>query len=87
MAWRGQVLDVFPADAPDPLRVEIVDGKVASLRTFDPADQRTTGDCERRELGRVSEPSLGTRPRPCSTICPTRVWQSSLPLRSGGGDF
>ncbi|MBB4153932.1 transcription-repair coupling factor (superfamily II helicase) [Sphingomonas jinjuensis] len=59
VAWRGQVLDVFPADAPQPLRVEIADGKVVGLRTYDPADQRTTSECERRELGRVSEPPLG----------------------------
>ena len=59
VAWRGQVLDVFPADAPEPLRVEIVDGRVASVRTFDPADQRTTGECGTRELGRVAEPAAG----------------------------
>ncbi|MEH3101546.1 TRCF domain-containing protein [Sphingomonas adhaesiva] len=59
VAWRGQVLDVFPADADQPLRVEIADGRVASLRSYDPADQRTTAECDRRELGRVSEPAPG----------------------------
>jgi len=60
VAWRGQVLDVFPADAVQPLRIEIVDGSVASIRHFDPADQLTTAECGARELGRVSEPALGT---------------------------
>ena len=59
IAWRGQVLDVFPADAPEPLRAEIVDGRVTSVRTFDPADQRTTGECRVHELGRVAEPAIG----------------------------
>ena len=59
VALRGQVLDVFPADADLPLRVEVVDGKVAAVRCYDPADQRTVGEIDRRELGRVSEPPLG----------------------------
>ncbi|WP_420142628.1 DEAD/DEAH box helicase, partial [Sphingomonas sp.] len=59
VALRGQVLDVYPADADAPLRIEVVDGIVASIRIYDPADQRTTGECERRELGRVAEPPLG----------------------------
>jgi transcription-repair coupling factor (superfamily II helicase) len=35
VAFRGQVLDVFPADAGLPLRVEVGDGRVVSLRCFD----------------------------------------------------
>jgi transcription-repair coupling factor (superfamily II helicase) len=58
VALRGQVLDVFPADASLPLRVEVVDGHVAGLRCFDPGDQRTTGAIAARELGRVAEPPL-----------------------------
>ncbi|WP_019515731.1 TRCF domain-containing protein [Sphingomonas sp. Mn802worker] len=59
VALRGAVLDVFPADADLPLRVEVADGKITSLRCYDPADQRTVGEIECRELGRVSEPKLG----------------------------
>ncbi|NTS63557.1 DEAD/DEAH box helicase [Sphingomonas sp. HHU CXW] len=59
VALRGQVLDVFPADADLPLRIEVNDGVVAGVRCYDPADQRTVGEIERRELGRVSEPALG----------------------------
>ena len=58
VALRGQVLDVFPADAPQPLRIEVAAGKVVGLRSYDPADQRTTEELEERELGRVSEPEL-----------------------------
>ncbi|WP_404713802.1 DEAD/DEAH box helicase [Sphingomonas sp. MMS24-J13] len=58
VALRGQVLDVFPADTIEPLRIEAIDGHIASIRSYDPADQRTTGECDGRELGRVSEPAL-----------------------------
>ena len=57
VALRGQVLDVYPADAEEPLRIEAADGRVASIRSYDPADQRTTGECDVQELGRVSEPA------------------------------
>ena len=59
VALRGAVLDVFPADAAQPLRIEVQDGRVAAVRTFDPADQRSTGEVEWQELGRVAEPPLG----------------------------
>ncbi|WP_230482909.1 helicase-related protein [Sphingomonas sp. Leaf21] len=62
VAVRGQVLDVFPADAEQPLRIEVADGRIGAIRSYDPADQRSTGDLDRRELGRVAEPPLGSRP-------------------------
>ncbi len=61
VALRGQVLDVFPADAGQPLRIEAADGTISALRCFDPGDQRTIGSIERRELGRVAEPPLEDR--------------------------
>ncbi|TVV70232.1 TRCF domain-containing protein [Sphingomonas solaris] len=64
VALRGQVLDVFPADAVEPLRIEVADGHIVAIRSYDPADQRTTGDCEARELGRVSEPAAGGQGTP-----------------------
>ncbi|WP_085808191.1 helicase-related protein [Sphingomonas sp. TZW2008] len=59
IALRGQVLDVFPADARLPLRIEADEGKVVAIRCYDPADQRSVGEIERQELGRVAEPPLG----------------------------
>lgn len=58
VALRGQVLDVFPADAPQPLRIEVADGTIVGLRSYDPADQRTTEELDERELGRVAEPEI-----------------------------
>ncbi len=58
-ALRGQVIDVFPADGGSPYRLEAQDGVLASIRAYDPATQLATGECERLELGRASEPELG----------------------------
>lgn len=58
VALRAQVLDVFPADATHPLRIEFSEGRIESLRFFDPIDQRSIRTIERQELGRVSEPPL-----------------------------
>ncbi|KQT35435.1 DEAD/DEAH box helicase [Sphingomonas sp. Leaf412] len=60
VAMRGQVLDVFPADAALPLRIEIAEGRIAAIRRYDPVDQRSTDEIARRELGRVTEPALGS---------------------------
>lgn len=59
IAVRGQVVDVFPADAGQPFRIEVAEGKVSSIRAYDAATQLTTDEHERLELGRVSEPPLG----------------------------
>lgn len=38
---RGGILDVFPATATYPLRIEFFDDELDTLRTFDPSTQRT----------------------------------------------
>jgi transcription-repair coupling factor (superfamily II helicase) len=59
IAVRGQVVDVFPADAGQPFRIEVADGAVSSIRAYDAATQLTTGEQDSLELGRVCEPPLG----------------------------
>lgn len=59
MALRGQVLDVFPADADQPLRIEVADGRIAALRRYDAATQLSIEEVDARELGRVAEPDVG----------------------------
>lgn len=41
MSVRGGILDFFPMTAPNPYRVEFFDDEVDSIRTFDPAEQRS----------------------------------------------
>jgi transcription-repair coupling factor (superfamily II helicase) len=52
-ALRGGILDVFPPEAPRPVRVELLGDAVESLREFDPESQRSTAP-----LGRVALSSL-----------------------------
>jgi len=53
-AWRGGVLDIFPAGDTDPIRVEFFGERIESLRRFDPGTQRSTHD-----LVRVRVPAMG----------------------------
>lgn len=57
MAVRGDVVDVFPADAGLPARIEIAAGKVASIRSYDAITQRSVGELAALEIGRAAEPS------------------------------
>ena len=57
IAVRGQVIDIFPADAEMPVRLEISDGRIADIRAFDPASQRGLEALETVEVGRASEPN------------------------------
>ena len=54
-ALRGAVLDVFPPAADGPLRVEISGGRVASIRPYDAATQRTAGEVRAVTLDAASE--------------------------------
>ena len=49
MARRGGILDVFPSDADEPVRIEFEGDSVFSLRRFDPDTQRTTAALEALE--------------------------------------
>ena len=41
-AVRGSLLDLFPSGSPHPLRIDLLDEEVDSIRTFDPETQRST---------------------------------------------
>ena len=56
IAIRGQVVDIFPADHLEPVRIEIADGTVTAIRRYDPVSQRSTEDLASVELGRAAEP-------------------------------
>ncbi|HYB53703.1 MAG TPA: hypothetical protein VEG84_07545, partial [Thermoanaerobaculia bacterium] len=43
LAVRGGLLDVFPPDRDLPLRIELDGDRIASLRSFDPDTQRSSG--------------------------------------------
>ncbi|MFB3104517.1 MAG: transcription-repair coupling factor, partial [Pseudomonadales bacterium] len=40
-AVRGSLMDIFPMGLDDPVRIDLLDDEIESLRTFDPDTQRT----------------------------------------------
>ncbi len=40
-AVRGSVVDLYPAGAPRPYRLDLFDDLIESVRVFDPSDQRS----------------------------------------------
>jgi transcription-repair coupling factor (superfamily II helicase) len=62
MAVRGQVIDIYPADAGLPARVELAEGRVVAIRSYDPATQLSEGAVDRLEVGRITAPELGVSP-------------------------
>jgi len=53
-AARGGIVDVFPADAVRPYRIELDGDEVASIRSFDPDTQRSDARFDRIVLGPLS---------------------------------
>jgi transcription-repair coupling factor (superfamily II helicase) len=49
-AIRGGIVDVFPATATEPVRIEFVGDMVETLRRFDPATQRSAGPTDNVQL-------------------------------------
>ncbi|MFO7285582.1 MAG: transcription-repair coupling factor [Gammaproteobacteria bacterium] len=45
-AVRGALLDVFPAGAAEPVRIDFFDDEIETLRTFDPETQRTRAETD-----------------------------------------
>ena len=49
-AVRGSLFDLFPMGADAPLRIDLLDDEIESLRVFDPDSQRSTSRIDRVEL-------------------------------------
>jgi transcription-repair coupling factor (superfamily II helicase) len=57
-AVRGGLVDLYPSGAEQPLRLDFFGDEIESVRTFDPADQRTTGRIDGFTLLPASETLL-----------------------------
>jgi transcription-repair coupling factor (superfamily II helicase) len=57
-AVRGGVIDVFPPGFEEPVRLDMFGSELESIRTFDPATQRSTGQLRIVSLAPVSEALL-----------------------------
>lgn len=56
IAVHGSVADIFPVDSVNPVRIEVADGRIQALRTFDPIDQRTINALDKIDIGLAREP-------------------------------
>ncbi|MBM6580441.1 transcription-repair coupling factor [Microvirga sp. BT689] len=54
-AFRGQVVDLFPASSSLPYRIEHDGQVITAIRSYDPVSQRTEADVESLELDPASE--------------------------------
>ena len=57
-AVRGSILDLFPAGEPSAIRLDFFGDEIETMRRFDPADQRTTGQARAFTLMPASEALL-----------------------------
>jgi transcription-repair coupling factor (superfamily II helicase) len=56
VAVRGSVADLYPGDREQPVRIEVAEGIITAIRSFDPLTQLTSDELDRLEIGTVSEP-------------------------------
>lgn len=54
-AVRGGIVDIFPPDRDEPIRMDFFGDELETLRSFDPDSQRTTGNVDSLYLSPVSE--------------------------------
>ena len=54
-AVRGDIVDIFPAGADKPLRIDLFDDEIEKIRLFDPISQRTTGEIKSYVFGVADE--------------------------------
>ncbi len=57
-AVRGGIVDLYPAGAGGPLRLDFFGDEIESVRTFDPATQRSIGEAASVTISPVSEAPL-----------------------------
>jgi transcription-repair coupling factor (superfamily II helicase) len=55
IAFRGEVVEVFPAGAERPFRIGLDGGRVTGIRLYDPISMRSVEDAERLDLLPVTE--------------------------------
>lgn len=73
IAVRGEVIDLFPADADLPVRIEVAAGRITALRSYDPGTQRTVADLECINIGRAAEPAAKDGVAILAHLAPGRV--------------
>ncbi|MEM6674965.1 MAG: transcription-repair coupling factor [Planctomycetota bacterium] len=55
VSLRGDILDIYPFASEEPLRIEMFEEEIESLRTFDPVEQRSTATHDEIEVCLASD--------------------------------
>ncbi|MCJ2135340.1 DEAD/DEAH box helicase [Methylobacterium sp. J-026] len=55
IAVRGRTVEVFPAAAPRPCRIEHAEGRVAAIRSYDPISQRSVAEADELVIDPATE--------------------------------
>ena len=82
-ALLGDILNIFPPEQDEAVRVEFFDTQIDSIRTFDPLTQRSTGRLTALRLGPAAEVFLPEDRRQAAMdamLAAIREGQAALPL-------
>ncbi|MFT7667569.1 MAG: transcription-repair coupling factor (superfamily II helicase) [Planctomycetota bacterium] len=84
VSLRGDILDIYPFANDLPLRIELFDDEVESLRTFDPVDQRSVETLESVEACLANDTATSedeAHVEPIRVLAPTALYVEIEPLR------
>ncbi|MBT2246424.1 DEAD/DEAH box helicase [Sphingobium sp. BHU LFT2] len=74
VAVRGDVIDIFPADAGLPARIHVSNGQIVGIRRYDPATQLTQKSCDVVEIGRAAEPDASAHVSILAHLAPGHIY-------------
>jgi transcription-repair coupling factor (superfamily II helicase) len=74
-AMRGGIVDVFSAEAPRPVRIELLGDTVESVREFDPRTQRSIAPVQRTTLLPLTEWNVATLVGATQSLAPS--WEAT----------
>ncbi len=84
LSLRGEILDVFPRASDLPLRIELFDDEIESLRRFDPTLQTSVESLKQVSVSLAADPGGiedGGGVQPHSLLSPTTIVVEIEPLR------
>jgi transcription-repair coupling factor (superfamily II helicase) len=84
VSLRGEILDIYPLSAELPLRIELFDEEVESLRTFDPDDQRSVESMKEAQISLAADAGGvedGEGVLPTSVLGSTTMYVRVEPMR------
>jgi transcription-repair coupling factor (superfamily II helicase) len=77
---RGGVVDFYPAGAREPIRLEFVGDTVESIRTYDPATQRSTAALDQAAIAPLQELITGSDTPDRSATAFDYLWSAGRPI-------